>query len=183
MNHLGDYFHEQRIRQGLSLGQLARLVGYFNVSKGANKICRFEREGIVTEELLAALADALGIDFPTVESLIEQDRQEYLRAWEAWVAEVVPIRVVVRYMSAIYGSIKKPGDITTHAQAEAFACEYARKHHLRVCLALSRRHSVWIDEEGMVYARTEATPDKPNVPWVQFRSDRRRFLFRIEERP
>ena len=37
--------------------------------------------------------------------------------------------------------------------------------------------SVWIDEQGLVYARTEATPDKPNMPWMQLRSDKRKFLF------
>ena len=177
MNHLGNYFHEQRLRQNLSRGQLARLVGYRNISKGANRIARFEREGIVTDDLLVALADALGIDLPTVERLIEQDRQEHLQAWEAWVSQIVPIQLVVRYMAAVYGSVKKPGDITTPEQAEAFACEYARKHRLRVCLILNRRQSAWIDEQGSVYARTEATPDKPNMPWMQLRGDKRRFLF------
>jgi len=180
MNYLGGYFHEQRIRQSLSLGQLARLVGYRNVAKGANKICRFERGGIVTDNLLAALADALGIDHPTVERLIEQDRQEHLRAWEAWVNQPVSMQLVVRYMAAVYGKVKMPADITTHEQAEAFACEYARQHRLRVCLVLSRRQSVWIDDEGKVYARTEATPDKPNMPWMQARNDKRKFLFHFE---
>ena len=177
MNHLGNYFYEQRTGQGFSRGQLARIVGYRNISKGANRIARFEREGIVTDDLLAALADALGIDYPTVERLIEQDRQEHLQAWDAWVSQIVPIQLVVRYMAAVYGSVKTPGDITTPEQAEAFACDYARKHRVRVCIILSRRQSVWIDEGGLVYARTEATPEKPNMPWMQIRSDKRRFLF------
>lgn len=177
MNNLGNYFHDRRKSQGLSLGQLAKLVGYRNISKGANRIARFERAGIITDDLLAALADALDIDYPTVERLIEQDRQEHLRAWETWVNQPVPMQIVVRYMAAVYGNVRKPGDITTHAQAEAFACEYARKHRLRVCLILCRRHSVWIDEEGHVYSRTEATPDNPNMPWMQMRSDKRQFLF------
>jgi transcriptional regulator with XRE-family HTH domain len=182
MSNLGNLFHEQRIHRGLSLSQLARLVGYGNVSKGANTICRFEREGIFKDKFLADLADALGIDYPTVERLIEQDRQEHLRAWEAWVNQPVPMQVVVRYLAAAYGKVKMPADITTHEQAEAFACEYARIHHLRVCLVLSRRQSVWIDNEGKIYARTEATPDKPNMPWMQLRNDQRKFLFQFEEK-
>jgi len=75
-NHLGTYFRQQRLQQGLTLGDLARRAGYRNVSKGANKIVAFEREGQITEELLARLADALGIDWPTVERLIDQDRRE-----------------------------------------------------------------------------------------------------------
>jgi transcriptional regulator with XRE-family HTH domain len=181
MNHLGSFFHNQRISQGLSLGQLARMVGYGNVSKGANKIVRFERDGIITEELLARLADALGIDLPTVERLIEQDRQEHLRAWEEWVSQPVPMQLIVRYVAAFYGRVKLPEEITTHEQAEAFAREYAKQHRLKVCLAVSRRHSVWIDAEGQVYARTEATPDDPNVPYMRLKGSRKTFLMRFDK--
>jgi transcriptional regulator with XRE-family HTH domain len=91
MNNLGDYFHEQRIGLGLSLGQVARMVGRQNISKAANQICLFERDGNITEDLLAALANALGIDIPTVQNLIEQDRQAHLKAFEAWASEPVPM--------------------------------------------------------------------------------------------
>jgi Helix-turn-helix domain len=59
-NDLGRYFREQRIQHGLTFGQLAQTVGYRNVSRGSNKICCLEREGVVTEELLARIAEALG---------------------------------------------------------------------------------------------------------------------------
>jgi len=49
-NNLGAYFREQRLQQGLTLGELARRVGYRNVTKGSNKIIHFEREGVVTED-------------------------------------------------------------------------------------------------------------------------------------
>jgi transcriptional regulator with XRE-family HTH domain len=179
MNNLGHYFHNRRLQVNLSLGQFARLVGYRNVSKGANRIARFEREGMVTDDLLAALAETLGIDLDTVESLIEQDRQEQLRAWEAWVNEPVPMELIVRYMPAVYGKVPLPVDITTPEQAEAFACKYARQYSRKVCLALSRRHSVWIDAEGEVYARTEATPDDPNVPFMRLKGIKKKFLMRF----
>jgi transcriptional regulator with XRE-family HTH domain len=178
-NNLGNYFHEQRLQQGLSLGELARKVGYRNVSKGANRIARFEREGRVTEDLLATLAEALGIDLQTVEALIDQDRQEHLRAWEEWVSEPVPMCLIVRYLAAVYGTVPLPQEITTHEQAEAFACEYAKQHGRKVCLAFSRRHSVWIDAQGEVYARTEATPDDPNVPFMRLQGSGKGFLMRF----
>jgi len=181
MNHLGAFFHDRRMSQ--ALGELAHMVGYRNIAKGANKICRLERDGVFRDDLLAVLADALDIDLPTVESLIEQDRQEHFRKWEAWANQPVPMQLVVRYMAAAYGKVKMPEDITTQKQAEAFACEYARQQRLLVCLVVSRRQSVWINKEGRVYARTEATPDKPNMPWMQLRSDKRRFLFQVEEKP
>jgi transcriptional regulator with XRE-family HTH domain len=163
-NHLSDYFKEQRDKRGLSLGQLARLLGYRNVSKGATKISRFERQGYVTADLLLHLAEALGIDLPTAEDLLEQDRQDRLRAWEEWVSQPVPMRLSVRYMPAVYGTVALPEGVTTPERAEAFARAYAREHGLRVCLAVSRRLSVWVGKDGRVEARTEATPDTPNVP-------------------
>lgn len=173
-NHLGNYFRDLRCELGLSLGQLARLVGYRNVSKGANKICRFERDGVVTEELLANLAEALSIDLLIVEGLMEQDRQERFLEWEAWVNEPVPMFLIVRHMPAVYARKPLPASITTHEQAEAFACNYAREHRMKVCLALSRRHS-GIDSGGQVEFQTEATPEDQNVPYMRLRN-RRRFL-------
>jgi len=180
MNHLGDFFHSQRIRHGLSLGDLARRLGYRNISKGANRIARLEREGTVTDELLTALADALAVDLATVERLIEQDQRERLCAWEAWVSEPVRMQVIVRYMAAVYGRVSLPEGITTPEQAETWACGFAKEHRLRVCLAISRRHSVWIDASGQVETRTEARPGEPNQPWMQLKNGRRKFLFRFK---
>lgn len=179
INHLGKYFREQRVQQDLSLGQLARMVGYNNLSKGSNKIVRFEREGVITEELLARLADVLHIDFATVESLIEQDRQDRLRQWEEWVSQPVPMQLIAKIIPAVYSGVSLPKEIITPEQAEAFAVEYARQNRRQVCLALSRRLSVWIDAEGNVYARTTATPDEPNVPFMQLKGSGRRFLFKF----
>jgi transcriptional regulator with XRE-family HTH domain len=176
-NHLGNYFREQRIQQGHSLGQLARMAGYKNASKGANKIVLFERQGEITEELLARLAEALHIDLPTVERLIDQDRSEYLRAREQWVSQPVPMQLIAKLIPAVYARVPLPETVTTPEQAEAFACEYAREHHRQVCLAVSRRLSVWIDKEGKVYARTEATPDSPNTPFMRLRGSGKGFLF------
>jgi transcriptional regulator with XRE-family HTH domain len=180
-NHLSDYFRERRQQRGLSLGELARLLGYKNVSKGANRISRFEREGAVSEDLLLQLAEALGIDLPTVEGLLEKDRREYLQQWEEWVNEPLPMRLIVRYMPAVYGTVALPAGVTTPERAEAFACAYAREHGRRVCLALSRRLSVWINGEGRVEARTEATPDTPNTPSMRLRGSGKGFLFGFGE--
>lgn len=180
-NHLGTYFRDQRIQQGLSLGTLARTVGYRNVSKGSNKIVRFEREGAVTEELLVRLAEALGIDFDTVQRLIDEDRQERQREWEEWVSQPVPMELIAKIIPAVYARVPLPETVTTPEQGEVFACQYAKEHRRQVCLAVSRRLSIWIDKEGAVYARTEATPDSPNVPFMRLRGSGRRFLFGFGE--
>jgi transcriptional regulator with XRE-family HTH domain len=180
-NHLGGYFRERRQQRGLSLGQLARLLGYRTVSKGANRIARLEREGAVTEDLLLRLAGVLSIDLPTVEGLLERDRQDRLRAWEEWVSQPVPIRLIVRYAPAVYGSVALPEGVTTPVEAEAFACAHARQHGRRVSLAVSRRLSVWVGEDGRVEARTEATPDRPNTPFLRLKGGGQKFLFGFGE--
>lgn len=175
-NHLGTFFREQRLQRGWSVGELARLVGYHNVSKGSNRITRFEVIGEVKEDLLFNIADVLGIDLAQIEELAEQDRQERIRQWEAWVNEPVPIHIIVRLRATVYASKPLPPDVFTHEQAETFACDYAQKHRLRVCLMLSRRHSVWIDIEGQVYDRTESTPNNPNPHVSRLQGRIRTFL-------
>src|ERR1043165_7559897 len=117
MNHLGNFLHHQRLQRNLSLGQLARKVAYRNVSQGARRIAHLEQQGVCMDDLLVRLAEALGIDLATLENLIEQDRQERLRAWQTWVNEPVPMQLIVRYMAAVYDSVKLPEGITTPEQA------------------------------------------------------------------
>lgn len=178
MSHLGTFLRSQRVQRGLSLGALAKLVGYRNISKGVKRLTRLECDGTSKDDLLVSVVEALGVELPVAERLLEQDRQEHLLAWEAWVSEPVLMQLIVRYMAAVYGRVKLPEDITTPEQAEAWACDYAKKHRLRVCLAISRRVSVWIDADGQVESRTEARPDQPNQPWMDVKG--RKFLFPVE---
>jgi hypothetical protein len=178
MTNLGAFFSDERKRRGLTLGQLARLVGYRNLNKGARRIACLEHTGTAMPNLLLNVADVLGLDWMLVERLAEEDRQERLREWEAWVNEKVPMQLVVRILAAIYVSKGLPAEVTTPEQAEAWACGFALQHRCRVCLVLSRRWSVWIDAEGQVEARTEARPGEPNVPFMQVKG--RSFLLDME---
>jgi hypothetical protein len=167
MSYLGDCFHTQRKCQLPTLGQLAQRLGYRNVSKGARKLLHFEREGVIKPDLLVKVAEALGIDWGIVERIMEEERQEKLQAWEAWVSEPVPMRLVVRLMAAVYRGETVPEEIKTKEEAEKWACDWASKHQRQVCLVLSRRSSTWIDADGCVTGRTEAKPDEPNAPYMQ----------------
>ena len=53
--------------------------------------------------------------------------------------------------------------------------------HLRGDWAVSRRLSVWVGEDGRAEARTEATPDGPNVPYMRAKGGGKKFLFRFGE--
>ena len=149
--------------------------GYKNLNKGARRILALERTGMAKPDLLVNVAEALNLDWAMVEQLAEEDYQERLRVWEAWANEPVPMCLVVRLMAAIYVRKALPEEITTPKQAEAWACEFARQHHCRVCLVVSRRISVWINAQGEIESRTEATPSQPNVPFTEIKG--RRFLF------
>ncbi len=175
MNKLGDFLRAERLKRGLSLGQLARLAGYKNLSKGARRILALERTSMAKPDLLVNVAEALNLDWAIVEQLAEEDYQERLRVWEAWANEPVPMCLVVRLIAAVYVRKALPEEVTTPGQAETWACEFARQHHCRVCLVVSRRISVWIYAQGEIESRTEATPSQPNVPFLEVRG--RRFLF------
>jgi hypothetical protein len=110
--NLAHCFQARRRDRGLRLGQRARLLGYRNVSQGAHRIVRFEREGVIDEPLLGPLAGVLRVDVPTVEQLIRQDREESLRAWEAWVNEPVP-----RTWSRVDGDIFSDGNSSRRLRA------------------------------------------------------------------
>jgi hypothetical protein len=178
MSQLGAFIRAERLKRGLTLGRLARLVGYRNLAKGARRIACLEQSGTATTDLLVNVVNALDIDWPTVERLAQADHQERLREWEAWVGAPTPMHLVVRLMAAVYTRTPLPPEVMTPDEAEAWACEFARQHRCRVCLVLSRRWSVWIDAEGDIEARTEARPGEPNVPYMQVKS--RGFLLNLE---
>lgn len=167
MSHLGDYFHCERKCRMLTLAQVARLVGYRNINKGVRRLLLFEQKGFIKTDLLVKVAEALHMDWQIIEELADDDRQERLRAWEAWANEPVPMRMVVRLAAAVYRNQEIPPEITTQEQAETWACDFAAKNQKQVCLVVSRRLSVWIDQYGTITARTEAEPDELNEPYMQ----------------
>ena len=174
--HLAKHFKARRLEMELTVGQLAKLICYKNISKGSRRIHSFEREGRIDELLLVKLAVALDVSHATTEELIAKDRAEYLTWWEQWVNEPVPMELVARLMSAIYSTQMMPPDLTTPEQAEAYACKIARERRQKMCLVVSRRLSIWIGMDGKVEARSEAKPfTEPDVPYM--RIGKRKFLF------
>lgn len=176
MTNLSNHFLEQRHRQGLSLGKLARLIGYTNVNKGSRHIQAFEREGRIRSKLLGKLIVALHIDPAVARSLIEKDDQEHQEAWERWVNEPVPMVLVVRWMAAVYGQKAIPPEITTQAEAEVYASRFAKENGQRVCLVVSRKVSVYFGADGEIETRSVARPHGGfNFPHSKIKG--REFLF------
>ena len=73
MKDIAAHFKAARLAKGLTIEGLAALTGYRNTRKVTARIGRFEQEGVIKDELLARIADALGIEFTTIEELLPLD--------------------------------------------------------------------------------------------------------------
>jgi hypothetical protein len=165
--HLPRYFEQRRLTRGLRPSQLAQLAGCTNILKNGNRVRQFELTGNISPELFHKIAAALQVDPATIDRLVEQDRREFFEKWLQWVNEPIKPHLVVRLIAAVYSQRAVPPEITTIAEAEAWASAVARQEHKRCCLVWSRRISCWFNEDGTLIGSTEAMPDEPNVPWMR----------------
>ena len=85
MSHLGDYFRNRRIAWKLTLSQVARLLGYENLSRGCNRIKAFETGGKAHPDFLRKLAKVLEVGPEEVRQRVAED----YRDWLAWANEPV----------------------------------------------------------------------------------------------
>lgn len=173
MSHLGDYFRTRRRERDLTLGQLARLLGYRNLSKGSNRISSFEAGGKVHPDLLGKLAGVLEVTPDEIRRLAAED----YRDWLAWANEPIRPYVVLRLLACVYQRIELPDEAMDPEAAQQFAAGLARDRKRMVFLIMSRRLSIGFDATGTAYSRTEATPDMPCEPYAVIGGRRCQFDF------
>lgn len=156
------YFRQRRREQGLGMSDLARKIGYANVTKGCNKIRQFEERGEIHADLLRKLADALGIEMGVVNRLIEEDRRECDRQWNEWADQPIAPHLLVPVnpgaVKLYFKSESLPPMIHDLAAAERYAAAVAWSAHRPLWLVWSRRLSVWFDAAGVVTSRRLAVP-------------------------
>jgi hypothetical protein len=161
--HLATYFAHRRREKGLRLGQVAKLLGYDNIAKGARRVQTFEQTGDIRAELFTKLAAVLEIDQATVNRLLQED----LADWTKWATEPIRPYLVVRLLAAFYSQAELPDEINSVEEAEQYASDFAKEHRLRVCLVLSRRISVYFADDGSFQYASEAVPGGgPNEPYM-----------------
>ena len=80
MTHFAEYCQKKRLEKGLSLAQVAKMVGYTNIAKGIRRVEYFERSGYAHPDLLAKLAAAYAIDEATVQRLYYEDYRDWFAA-------------------------------------------------------------------------------------------------------
>ena len=173
MSHLGDFFRARRLERKLTTGQLARLAGYRNVSRGSNRIQRFEAGDRIAPDLLGKLTEVLEIHTDEVRRCAAKDYND----WLAWASEPIRPHLVLRWMACVYQRVELPDDALAPETAEAYAAGLARERKMMVCLVLSRRISVYFDGTGQVHQRLEASPDVPCEPFAMICGKRVQFDF------
>jgi hypothetical protein len=111
---LAEYCRKHRFARGLTLGDLARQIGALNVSKMANKLVRFEREGIIDPGLLNAVVTALRLYPAVVKTLMAEDEAESLRRWNEWANE--PIRPYLLEKPLLVNTTQDQAHAVTHSR-------------------------------------------------------------------
>ncbi len=159
--HLRKLIRKYRSTFGLNFAQLAKMAGYKNKIKWANRICNFEREGVGEDDMVRRIIDALHIDAGELRQAVQEDESE----WRSWADEPVSIQMRVMLFGAIILNHDLPENITTKELAIEYACQFAKANQLRVCLALSRRESVWISRDGQMSV-VQTKPGMPNSPYA-----------------
>jgi transcriptional regulator with XRE-family HTH domain len=173
VSHLSSLFSRRRAEQGLTTVEIARLLGYRNVTKGCNRIQKFEAGGTIAPDLLAGLSDILGISPDEIRQSLGEDYRE----WLTWANEPVRPYVVVRYMACVYSRVELPEDALAPEAAKVFASDLARERKMMVCLVMSRRLSIGFDSTGKEYQRLESTPEMPCEPYAVIGGKRFQFNF------
>ena len=114
-----------KLAKKLSFGDLARQLGYENVTKGANKVIKFERDGNIRPDLFRKLAAVLEISDDDIRRCIEADKAE----WEAWADEPIEPHLVARIMPAVYSARRRiPPELqASHEAMEQFASAFAKE--------------------------------------------------------
>lgn len=165
-NHLGKYIKNRREQLGLRRSEVARLLGYENVSKGSARLHSVEEGRWVSRDFLVRLMEILQIEPQVLQDLIDRDRQEYVEQWNRWADEPVPMHAAVRYVPGFFAGIDLPGDVTTPEQALAWAVETAKRLNKKVVLVITRRVSWTVHENGVADGPFNATPDSNGMPWA-----------------
>lgn len=165
-NHLGDYISHRREELGLRRSEVARLLGYENVSKGSARLHSVEEGRWISRDFLLRLMGVLNIEPQVIEDLVSRDREDYVEQWNRWADQAVPMHAAVRYVPGFFAGIDMPATVTTPEQALAWAIETAKQKQKIVVLVLTRRLSYTVHEAGQVDGPFHATPDSNGMPWM-----------------
>jgi transcriptional regulator with XRE-family HTH domain len=70
MKAWGELLRSRRELQGMTVEDMARLLGYRDVKKGMRRVLTVEATGVVREDLLLKMAEVLGLDWADLEEVL-----------------------------------------------------------------------------------------------------------------
>lgn len=173
---LGNTLKNRREELGLRRSDLARRLGYRNLTKGSRRIHHLEQDGWDGSDLLKRIVDVLGLDPLVALDLIQRDRDDYVAEWNRWADEPVRLSAAVRLIPAVFGTLKIPESVKTSEEAVAWGVETAKRLRKKVFIMPSRRLTYTIHEDGRV-DEIVATPDRGGRPYMAV--GRAKFLLEI----
>lgn len=174
---LTNFFRKRRLEKNLRLSAVARLVGYRNINRGCNRLVKFEREGIIRDDLLIKLAAVLDIGEDTVAKLQEEDHRKFVADWNLWANEPIRPYIVTRLIPGFYHRSDVPKELPTLAEAELYAAAHARRLRCKVWLIWTRRLTIRFDETGARTSAMELAPGDPACPTM--RIGKKQFAFNL----
>lgn len=150
-----------RRNRHLTFGDVVRLLlGPYptpkQISRVAARVVGVERHGRRDRRLVRDLIRVLDLDGVIAAEALDRERRDQLAEWQRWISDPVDPVMHIHAMAAVWITRQLRGERSEDALR--IASTFAREKRLRVCLAIDRRTSVWFDEMGREYARTEATP-------------------------
>jgi hypothetical protein len=144
-NEMGQYVRRQRETLGLTPAMLVRAMGYENINKGIRRLMELEGFGRRDEVFWLSICDQLSLDQQEILTAEKADDATY----QAWLDEPIPMELAIRWIPGVYSSVAlSEGVAGDPVKAEEFARKVARDKKRKVCLVLSRRKKLWVDEHG-----------------------------------
>jgi hypothetical protein len=167
--NLAQYIKQERVNRGLNYAELSRKMSYKNINRGMRRIIDLERENEAHPEVLEKIIVALELSRDKVDQLIEEDKEQQRRVFEAWIDAPIKWHLIIRWMPAVYCEREIPGYIKTEEEAIEYALSVAKEYSSMVWLVLSRKENIHIDKNGNVKSRNEITQDFMNLPYMDIR--------------
>ena len=158
------------VREGhrISRGQLAKLMGYRNLSKGSRRIESFERGQYFDYDLIALMANALHVPRDKCELAWFTDWCALQRQWTKWIDEPITQQVIISLGDMGYQRLVLRRLIPTLRPAEQYASRIARRSQQSTWLIFSRRVVSELDHRGRLIRRIESLPSKMGEAFVEF---------------
>jgi hypothetical protein len=160
-----EYIERERTARGWRRSDLARAIGYENLSKGSRRIQELEEAGICDRRLLEKIVAALGLDPVKVNEIIDEDHRQAVQAWQEWADEPVPALMIWKAMPSIWLNKHVP-DGATQQQMLDLAREASRVGSKAAVLIPSRRLRINF-HDGELTGWIEVKPTTPAPPHIR----------------